>query len=147
MTSKSWYKGRQRNEIYVVIVLRYAVSWTWYKGRHWCTVKFLNQCEFVFTLIGWPFFEQSIAAAQGVGAKYRKFLEINKICPEVGIYKRKQENTLSTKKAIKKKKLKRKKTHSRPRKRSRKKEKTPFFSWSFSWSVSWSRACFLSLFS
>ena len=69
------------------------------------TVRFLNQCEFVVTLIGWLFFEQSIAAAQcaeGVGAKYRKFLEINKICPEVGIYKRKQENKLSTRKDIKK---------------------------------------------
>ena len=38
---------------------------------------------------------------------------------EVGIYKRKQENTLSTQKAIKKK---RKKTRSRPRKRPRKKK-------------------------
>ena len=49
--------------------------------------------------------------------------------PEVGIYKhnkkvRKQENTLSTKKAIKKNWKKRKKTRSRLRNKSRKKEKT-----------------------
>ena len=66
---------------------------------------------------------------------------------EVGIYKRKQENTLTTKKASKKK---RKKTRSRPRKcsrkkeknlRSRKKKRNPFF---FSWLFSLSRAYFLS---
>ena len=80
------------------------------------TVRFLNQCEFVFTLIGWPFFEQSIAAAQGVGAKYRKFLEINKICPEVGIYKRKQESKKTRFRLRKRSRKKSKKTRSRPRK-------------------------------
>ena len=38
----------------------------------------------------------------------------------MGVYKRKQENTLSNKKGIKKKRKKRKKTRSRPRKRPRK---------------------------
>ena len=89
---------------------------------------------------------------------------------EVGIYKQKQdrknsrfrpreqsrkkkENTLSTEKAIKKKKetitVKKNEENTldrvlgRPRK---KKEKNFLFSCSFSWSLSWLRVCFLSFF-
>ena len=51
------------------------------------------------------------------------------VSAEVGIYKRKQENTLSTKKATKKKK-----------------KKLSFFSWSLSWSSSWFLVFFISSF-
>ena len=48
---------------------------------------------------------------------YFVFSGYHRFYSEVGIYKRKQEDTFSTKKAIKKREIERKKTRSRPRKK------------------------------
>ena len=64
-------------------------------------------------------------------------MQNNLECPEVGIYKRKQESKKTRKQELdqesdKENKEKRKKTRSRPRKKN-----------FFSWSLSWSSSCFL----